>query len=301
MILGHNEIHNRLAKGEVFRKDTWDPGCVKEASYALRVADDGLMLDGKRYKPGIESIKSDIVIQPGKIAILSTMERINMPSNLLGKIGIRFDYACQGLTGLMGIQVDPFYGWGHDDERLYIRVANLGNNAITIPLYAEAFTFELHFVNGYVPVPKKPRDLMWLRIQDTLSEQRDASWSYVTQVQSDSDKALSEVRSQLSEHRDSLDERLSSEATSLKDSLSSETESIRQHLQPVVMFGIFLVAVTILGVVLSIVLNVSRAESVDIPTWVVTAGWILLLLTLSVACITTTLMGRVMIGRLWKG
>jgi hypothetical protein len=67
------------------------------------------------------------------------------------------------------------------------------------------------------------------------------------------------------------------------------------------MFGIFLVAVTILGIVLSIVLNVSRAESVDVPTWVVTAGWILLLLTLSVACITTALMGRVMIGRLWKG
>ena len=301
MILGHNEIHNRLTTGQIFKKGSWEPRCVKEASYVLRVADDGLMLDGERYRPGKESIMTDIVIKPGKIAILSTMERMNMPSNLLGKIGIRFDYACQGLTGLMGIQVDPFYGWGHDDERLYIRVANLGNDAITIPLYAGAFTFELHSVSGYVPVPKKARDLMWLRIQDTLSEQRDASWSYVTQVQSDSDKALSEVRSQLSEHRDSLDERLSSEATSLKDSLSSETESIRQHLQPVVMFGIFLVAVTILGVVLSIVLNVSRAESVDVPTWVVTAGWILLLLTLSVACITTTLMGRVMIGRLWKG
>ena len=140
----------------------------------MRVAPDGLMIEGKRYKPNEKCINGDILIEPGKIAILSTMERINMPSNLLGKIGIRFDYACQGLTGLMGIQVDPFYGWGHDDERLYIRVANLGNNAITIPLYAEAFTFELHFVTGYVPVPKKPRDLMWLRIQDTLSEQRDA-------------------------------------------------------------------------------------------------------------------------------
>ena len=300
MILGRNEIHNRLTKGEIFRKGTWKSGCVKEASYALRVADDGLMLDGTRYRPGKESIKNDIAIQPGKIAILSTMERMNMPGNLLGKIGIRFDYACQGLTGLMGIQVDPFYGWGHDDERLYIRVANLGNYAITIPLYAEAFTFELHSVSGHVPVPKKPRDQMWLRILSTLSEQRDASWSYVTQVQFDSDEALSEMRGQLLEHRNNVDDKLFTETTALKHTLSSETESLRQHLQPVVMFGIFLIAVTILGVVLAVVLNVSNAESVDVPRWVITLGWIILLLTLSFACITTAFMGKVMIARLWK-
>ena len=247
MILGHNEIHNRLAKGEVFRKDTCDPGCIKEASYALRVADDGLMLDGKRYKPGIESIKSDIIIQPGKIAILSTMERINMPSNLLGKIGIRFDYACQGLTGLMGIQVDPFYGWGHDDVRLYIRVANLGNNAITIPLYAEAFTFELHLVSGYVPVPKKPRDSMWLRIQDTLSEQ----------------------------------------ATKLDERLESETKSIRDYLQQVVMFGIFLVAVTILGVAIATILSVADSSDVDVPEWITSSWWIALLVTVGLAIVVT--------------
>ena len=51
MILGHNEIHNRISKGEVFRKGTSDPGCVKEASYVLRIAADGLLLDGKFYDP----------------------------------------------------------------------------------------------------------------------------------------------------------------------------------------------------------------------------------------------------------
>ena len=223
-----------------------------------------------------------------------------MPGDLLGKIGIRFDYACQGLTGLMGIQVDPFYGWGHEDERLYIRVANLGNYAITIPLRAEAFTFELHSVSGHVPAPKKPRDRMWLRILSTLSEQRDSSWSYVTQVQLDSDQALADMRGQLSEHREGVDNRLSTETTALKATLSSETESLRQHLQPVVMFGIFLIAVTILGVVLAVVLNVSNAESVDVPQWVITSGWIILLLTLSFACATTAFMGKVMIDRLWK-
>ena len=284
MILGHNEIHNRLTKGEIFRKGTWKSCCVKEASYALRVADDGLMLDGTRYRPGKESIEKDIVIQPGKIAILSTIERMSMPGNLLGKIAIRFEFACQGLTGLMGIQVDPFYGWGHEDERLYIRVANLGNYAITIPLYAEAFTFELHSVSGHVPVPKKPRDQMWLRILSTLSDQRDASWSYVTRVQFDSDEALSEMRGQFSEHWKSV-----------ADKLSSETESLRQHLQPVVMFGILLVAVTILGVSLTVILGVRDIPSVDVPTFVPDWGWILLLCSLTVATLATAAMGAAMV------
>lgn len=300
MILSHDAILTRLELGQIFKGDSWKKKCLKQASYALRVAPDGLMVDGNRFEPGKKSISGDIVIKPGKIAILSTIEKLNMPSDLLGKIGIRFDFACQGLTGLMGIQVDPYYGWGHDDERLYVRVANLGNRDISIPLCAEVFTFELHVVYGYVPKPTKPRVPMWLRIQDTLWEQSDASWSFVTQVQFDSERAVSEVREQLSEHRKSLDDKLSTETGSLKDTLTAETENLRHHLQPVVMFGIFLIAVTILGVVLAIVLNVSRTESVDVPRWVITTGWIILLLTLSFACGTTALMGRVMISRLWK-
>ena len=40
-----------------------------------------------------------------------------MPADLVGKIGIRFNHAALGLTGLMGIQVDPNYGQGKKAER----------------------------------------------------------------------------------------------------------------------------------------------------------------------------------------
>ncbi len=170
MILSGNAIRERLEFGEIFEEGTWDKrpineGALKEASYALRVAPDGLMLEGKHYRPGEECIRGDIKIEPGKIAILSTVERLNMPGDLVGKIGIRFKYACQGLTGLMGIQVDPFYGRGRGNERLYIRVANLGNYSILIPLSAEVFTFELHQVIGEVRELSTPRVSMWHRIQ----------------------------------------------------------------------------------------------------------------------------------------
>ena len=89
---------------------------------------------------GSEYTGSYIAIEPGEIAILSTKERLNMPENLVGKIGIRLDAALKGLVGLMGIQVDPFmYGQDQEDERLYIRVANLGNE--TVPIYCLASLF----------------------------------------------------------------------------------------------------------------------------------------------------------------
>ena len=270
MILSEGEILKRLNNGEIFKKDTWDEGSTKEVSYALRVASDGLMLEGKHYRPGEECIQGAIEIKPGKIAILSTVERLNMPGDLVGKIGIRFKYACQGLTGLMGIQVDPFYGWGHDDERLYIRVANLGNYPISIPLCAEVFTFELHEVIGEVPKPSKPRVSMWHRIQETLIEQREPSSSYVTQVQVNVEE--------------------------IEKRLESDIEGIRDYLQPLVMFGIFLVAVTILGVALSVILSVRDTPTVSVPTWVTDWGWLVLLITLGLAAVMTGLMGVVTVA-----
>ena len=127
MILSGEALKMRMVNGQIFKRNTWSLEAIKEASYALRVAPDGLMVNGKRYWPGKHFIDGDIKIEAGKIAILSTVERLDMPADLVGKIGVRFDYASLGLTGLMGIQVDPFFGWGHDDERLYVRVANLGN------------------------------------------------------------------------------------------------------------------------------------------------------------------------------
>ena len=278
MILGTEEIRRRLDNGEVFREGTWVEESIKEASYALRVAGDGMMLKGKRYRPEEDHVEGAIEIEPGEIAILSTLERLNIPGDLVGKVGIRFDYASQGLTGLMGIQVDPFFGRDTDKERLYIRVANLANDPISIPLAAEVFTLELHEVRGNVPESSRARIPMWHRIQEILAGQQKPSWSYVTRVQSD----------------------LSAEAKELDERLKSETKNIRDYLQPVVMFGIFLVAVTILGVAISTILNVRDVSDFEAPNWVTITGWIALVVTLSIATLTTAAIGPLMVWRLWN-
>ena len=115
MILSGANIQARAERGEIFVPKTWDCSFIKEASYALRVASDGLVVDGEHYQPGRHIRGPYIEIKPGQIAILSTKERLCMPNDLVGKIGIRLQYALQGLTGLMGIQVDPGYGQGRTD------------------------------------------------------------------------------------------------------------------------------------------------------------------------------------------
>lgn len=272
MILSGQAILERLNGGQIFKPGTWDDGSIKEASYALRVANDGLMLKGKAYLPGKAFLEGDIKIDPGEIAILSTLERLDMPGDLVGKIGIRFDYASQGLTGLMGIQVDPFYGWGHSDERLYIRVANLGNETISIPLRADVFTFELHDVEGHVPEPTKSRLGVWHRLQDILANQSQASWSNVTKVQVD--------------------------VNNLNTRFESATKEVRDYLQPLVMFGIFLIAVTILGVALTVIVTGSDTPETYVPTWVRDWGWKVLLGTLSFAASVTGVIGLIVVGGL---
>ena len=314
MILRGEAILERLKGGQIFKQGTWDEGLITEASYALRVASDGLMLGGKTFLPEKDFLEGDIKIDPGEIAILSTIERLDMPGDLVGKIGIRFDYASQGLTGLMGIQVDPFYGWGHTtadtrgrDERLYIRVANLGNETISIPLRADVFTFELHNLDGRVPEPTPtPRLGMWHRLQDILkrrhglgrlrvrggervrlavylkalacnvkripANQDHASWSNVTKVQFD--------------------------VGSLTTRFESATKEVRDYLQPLVMFGIFLIAVTILGVALTVIVTGSDTPETYVPTWVRDWAWKVLLGTLSFAASVTGVIGLIIVGGL---
>ena len=258
MILGGNEIRQQLCNGRIFRDGTWADGSIKEASYALRIADDGLLIDGKFFDPGKHYPKAFIEIAPGQIAILSTIERMNMPKDLVGKLGIRLKYALQGLTGFMGIQVDPLYGFGKECERLFIRVANFGNESIRLMPGDEVFTFELQEVSEIKPSPSK--EDTWLRIKNELRHQSNLSWSYVTRVEHD---------------------------------LSEQTGNIRDNLQPLVMFGVVLVAVTILGVVIVTLLrlpNPAEVETVELQ-----ADWeqLLMLGVLSLGALATAWVGFV--------
>ena len=196
-----------------------------------------------------------------------------MPNNLVGKIGIRLEYALKGLTGLMGIQVDPCYGQERSGERLYIRVVNLGNEPIKILPCAPVFTFELNQLTEAVDCSKWPKDSTWEVLKRGLKDQDDASWSYATRINDESMQRSDQIRNEATERE-----------TQHQRRFELEIGRIRDYIQPVVMFGIFLVAVTILSVSIAAVLNLRDAPpAVTVPAWIKNWGWIVLLVTLSLA------------------
>lgn len=271
MILSSNAIRERLEKGEIFKRGSWDTDALREASYVLRVAADGLLLDDKAYAPGTFFTGRVIEIKPGKIAILSTMEKLNMPNNLVGRLGIRLDYAARGLTGLMGIQVDPCYGQDRDGESLYIRVVNFGNETVQICPGDKVFTFELQQMTESPCADSQTRESTWERLLKAYTNQEKASWSYITRIESDFEGELKEAE-----------------------------EIARKSYQPVVLFGVFLVAVTILGVAITLILSLRETPSAEIPNWVTSWGWGLLLGTLSLAGLGTAFVAFVAGLRLYR-
>ena len=156
-VLTGEEIKNRAR--DIFTNESYSSACAQEASYDLRV-DTGpyLRIGGKLYEEAIPYKKPSIEIKPGELALLPTVESFCMPADLVGDIKIKFKYSRQGLTPLFGPKVDPYFGNGHTNERLYLWVSNLGLRDIVITRYDPVFTVQFHKLYGLSPMPeqKKP-------------------------------------------------------------------------------------------------------------------------------------------------
>jgi len=246
MILGGDAIRVRL--DEIFpgRTHSTEPEALQEASYNLRVAWDGMVLDGKPYPPGKEYSGSSISIRPGRIAVLSTVEHFQMPGELVGHLGVRLDWASKGLTALWGIQVDPYYG---EDcpEPLFLRVANFGDSAIRIDRHASVFNIEFAVVQG----TKKRQG------------KRKPTWERVRDVQEGSFQAQ----------------------------LERNLAQARSSYEPVILFGVFLVAATLLGAMLTLLMGVRDTPISQVPQWVTGRGWVLIVSLIGMATFGVFLVG----------
>ena len=153
-VLTGGEIDNRA--GEIFSNKSWCSASFQEASYDLRV-DTGpfLRIGGKLYDEVSPYKESFVEIKPGELAMLPTVESFCMPNDLVGDIKIKFSHSRQGLTPLFGPKVDPKFGNGHDDERLYLWVSNLGLKPIVVERYEAVFTVQFHQLVGPPPDPEK--------------------------------------------------------------------------------------------------------------------------------------------------
>ena len=100
-------------------------------------------LTTKIYEPGSEYPMNNVINQPRKYChSIYRWSGFVCRGTWSEDLAYALHYASMGLTGLMGIQVDPYYGQNRLDERLYIKVANFGNEQVVLSKGDTVFNIE---------------------------------------------------------------------------------------------------------------------------------------------------------------
>lgn len=227
----YNLIHSS-ALGEPITKDTFVSSGLAPASYEPRIARDGLIApDGTPYPPGTKG-PTKIVLKSGDAAMFSTKELFRMPQDVAGNVTVKNRLATDGLMLLSGLLIDPGYGCNDSEEdpddehgcRLYLHVANIGRDQITIK-------------PGEEPIAR----IQFLRVIGGAHESRQpikgSQWI-------DQEKASLGFLTELKDVKDEL------------KSLKQEGERTNSQVHYVVMGGAVVLCVTLLGVIVAFVLAI---------------------------------------------
>lgn len=134
MILVDDEIREAIKAGEIELSD-FSEECLQPASYDLRVGEEGFVLS-----TGKANIQSEGVleIQSGDFALVITHERLRLPTNIVGRFGLRSAYARMGLLATVGPQVDPGF-----EGKLVIGIVNFSSQTVKMSYLTPFCTLEL--------------------------------------------------------------------------------------------------------------------------------------------------------------
>lgn len=206
-------------RNKIFSRKSWSSESFQEASYDLRVDTmPVLRIGGKLYENDVSYEGSYMSIKPGEMALLPTVESFNMPCNLVGDIKIKFSHSRKGLTPLFGPKIDPYYGKGHSDERLYLWVSNLGIGPITLRRGERVFTVQFHQLVGDPPDFKPKPEMGPLIAREAYSMGVESSIGFVDVIEKN-----------------------------VKNELGSRLARVEEGTGRVVLFGVFLVSAALLA------------------------------------------------------
>ena len=135
-VLGDKGLTERF--DEIFVPGTADRERIRAAKYYLALGDRALILpDGSRYLEDDSQgppLYGSFVLEPGQTALVSTSEKLMMPTDLAGIVGPVFDHSKTGLLLFGGMLIDPGLGlerrgdaWVDAPEPLSFYLANLGS------------------------------------------------------------------------------------------------------------------------------------------------------------------------------
>lgn len=128
------EIKKLVDEGTIGLSDFHDD-CVQPASYDLRVGKFAYVSSQKQ--PTAMTEGGSILLDPGNFMLITTYERLTLPKNVRGKVGLRSRHSLAGLVNLSGPQIDPGFS-GH----LTLGIVNMGPRRRVIQFKERFFTVE---------------------------------------------------------------------------------------------------------------------------------------------------------------
>lgn len=144
-MLADREIRRAIEAGEL-GIEPFAESSLQPASYDFRIGRQAFV-SSTREKVDV-SQTGLIVIEPGDFAVVESIERVELGQQTAAMLGLRSEYARQGLLLLSGPQIDPgFRGV------LVMRVVNLAPKRIALPYEAPFLTAQ--FFRLAEPVAKR--------------------------------------------------------------------------------------------------------------------------------------------------
>ena len=141
MALPKNKIFEYIKENKLISENFSEKN-LEPASYDIRLGYEGITSSSKK-KINIKDL-GYLTIEPGEYAVFLSLEKFNMPLDIVGNIGMISKHARRGLILLYGLQIDPGY-----KGYLIIRAFNTSTEKIVIS-YSEKIAM-VQFIQLIVP------------------------------------------------------------------------------------------------------------------------------------------------------
>jgi deoxycytidine triphosphate deaminase len=236
--------------------DPFEKKNLRPAGYDLRVGDNYAKA-GRHYPLNDGGV---LTIEPYQVAVIQTLETLNLPDFLIGRWNIRVKLAYQGLLWVGGAQVDPgFRG------RLSCPIYNLSTEQVQLKHGAELAMID--FV-ATTPVKSDSIPFQWWTKKLVFQQYNTALQSGVELHLGKMDEKIATGKQEADARFDEVDTKTSEHLHHASELASRKFESIQARIDTFMTLAFTVVAVLFAG------LGVVATKGSDDPSFVSSPVWV---------------------------
>lgn len=224
---------------------------LRPAGYDLRV---GLNYAIRENRQAL-SLGETLTIEPYQVAVIQTLETLNLPDFLIGRWNIRVKLAYSGLLWVGGAQVDPgFRG------RLSCPIYNLSTKPVKLACGDRLAMID--FVTTTTFLPGSSRAFQWWANKSLIFQQ------YATDLCSGVEDTLDNVRKEVNKNHSELALTVKQESEKLRQSLAQSQVRIDTRIDTFLTLVFTVVAVLFAGLGIVATKGSEDSSFVSSPVWV---------------------------------